>query len=434
MKILMVDKYYFVKGGAERYLFELTEVLQANGHAVIPFSMKHAQNFPTPFDAYFVENMDYALVSAWQKLAHAARIAGRMIYSTQARQRLELLLERERPDVAHLHMIDHQLSPSILLALKKYRVPVIMTVHQYKLICPNYRLYNPRTGAICEKCLSGNFYHPIVERCHKDSAAAGLLLALESYLHRWTKIYERNVDLFHVPSEFMGRKLRQAGVAGGKIRFLPYTIKMDKFEPCYTNRNYVLYFGRLSDEKGILTLLRASAKLPHIPLSIVGDGPEDARMQQFARDHQMRQVSFLGRKSGAELARLVQNANFVVVPSEWYDNSPLVIYESFAYGKPVISTRLGGMPEWVKDHETGLLFDARDPDQLAERIKFLWEHPERVVAFGRNARAMAEEKFQPAAHYEIVHDWYRRLVGGAPVPERTAAPGKPDAVERLLAT
>jgi glycosyltransferase involved in cell wall biosynthesis len=410
MKILMVDKYYFIKGGAERYLFELTEVLQANGHTVIPFAMQHPENFATEYEDDFVDNVDYAIDSFWKKAASFLRITGRMIYSLQARERLDRLIARERPEVAHLHMIDHQLSPSILHALKKYKIPVIQTVHQYKLICPNYRLYNPRTAKICEKCLDGNFYHPIIERCHKDSALAGLLIAVESYVHRWMKIYEKNIDVFHVPSRFMSDKMRQAGIAAGKIRHLPYTIKIDKFTPHFKSRPYALYFGRLSDEKGILTLLRAMKSAADIPLYVVGDGPQEGELKSFVNLKHMKNVSFLGKKSGESLARFVQEARFIVVPSEWYDNSPLVIYESMAYGKPVIAARLGGMPELIIEGETGLLFDAGNTDQLAEKIRFLWDRPALAEQFGRAARAKAEQEFDPAAHYDVVHGWYRELL------------------------
>jgi len=415
MKILMVDKFYFVKGGAERYLFELSEVLQANGHTVVPFAMQHPENFDTHFEDFFVNNIEYAIDSSMQKAAHFFKIAGRMIYSTHARRQIERLIVRERPDIAHIHMIDHQISPSILVALKQHKIPVIQTVHQYKLVCPNYRLYNPRTAKICEKCLGGNFYHPIVERCHKDSAIAGLLLAVESYLHRWTQIYEKHIDVFHVPSRFMGEKMRQAGIAHGKIRHMPYTIKMDKFSPQYANRGYALYFGRLSDEKGILTLLQAMRELPAVTLKVVGDGPQEPELRSFVQQHGMQNVMFLGKKSGEALTRVVQDASFIVVPSEWYDNSPLVIYESMAYGKPVIAARLGGMPELIIDGETGLLFDAGEVGQLLERISFLASHPEQVERFGRAARVKAEQEFDPMVHYNRMLGWYEELLHRAPV-------------------
>lgn len=414
MKVLMIDKYYFVKGGAERYMFELTKVLEAHGHKVIPFSMKHPSNFPTPYSDYFVENIDFNGESTVSKLTTAVKATARLIYYLDARKRLERLIEDHEPDVAHLHMIDHQLSPSILHSLKKFGIPVIQTVHQYKLVCPNYKLYNPRTGEICEKCLSGNFWHPVVERCHKDSALASLMIALESSVHRVTEIYEKNVDIFHVPSHFMGRKFAEAGVGRGKVRQLFYSIEMQKFSPSFVTGDYLLYFGRLSKEKGILTLLKAAKKYSVAPLYIVGDGPQESELKDFAASNHLAHVKFLGVKSGAELEALVKNARAVIVPSEWFDNSPLVIYESFAYGRSVIGAQMGGITELIDEGETGYLFPAGDTEQLVDKMRRLWEFPERALAFGKAARAKAEREFDPLTHYNRMYDWYAELTSRRP--------------------
>jgi len=411
MKILMVDKYFFVKGGAERYMFELAKVLQANGHEIVPFAMQHQDSFDTPYADFFVSNIEYNRHSLLAKAATVARATGRMIYSTEARNRIAKLIEKTQPDIAHLHMIDHQLSPSILHALKDFNIPVIQTVHQYKLACPNYRLYNPTTGQVCEKCLGGNLWHPIKERCHKGSFVASSMIAIESTLHRLTQIYEKNIDLFHVPSHFMGRKLRQPGVGDGKVRHLFYAINMKDFEPHISAGEYVLYFGRLSDEKGILTLLEASRLYPTAPLYIVGDGPQRPVLQEFAIKSEMSQVKFLGLKSGDDLKALVQNARVIVVPSEWYDNSPLVIYEAFATGKPVICSKMGGMPELVDDGQNGLHFEAGDAEELAAQMAAMWQNPKRAMEFGRTARAKAETEFDPDVHYQKIYEWYQELIG-----------------------
>ncbi len=415
MKILMIDKYYFVKGGAERYMFELSKVLEANGHEVIPFSMKHPLNFPTSYSEYFVENIEYNGISKLSKVTTAIKATARMIYYVEARKRLERLIEEHEPDIAHLHMIDHQLSPSILHSLKKFRIPVIQTVHQYKLVCPNYKLYNPRTGEICEKCLSGNLWHPVVERCHKDSVTASFMIALESSLHRMAQIYENNVDIFHVPSHFMGKKYLEAGIAPSKIRHMFYSIELQKFAPSFVSGDYLLYFGRLSKEKGIHTLLNAAKFYPHAPLYIVGDGPQEAELKEYVRQNNLTQVKFWGVKSGAELETLVKNSRAVIVPSEWFDNSPLVIYESFAYGRPVIGAQMGGITELIDDGETGYLFEAGNVEQLVEQMRRLWEKPQRAIEFGKNARAKAEREFNPTVHYNRIYDWYCELTSHQPV-------------------
>ncbi len=415
MKILMIDKYYFVKGGAERYMFELSKVLEAYGHDVIPFSMKHPLNFPTPYSEYFVENIEYNGVSTLSKVTTAVKATARMIYYIEARKRLERLIEDHSPDLAHLHMIDHQLSPSILHSLKKFGIPVIQTVHQYKLVCPNYKLYNPRTGAICEKCLSGNLWHPVIERCHKDSVTASFMIALESTLHRMIHIYENHVDIFHVPSHFMGKKYCEAGVAPGKIRHLFYAIELQKFAPSFATGDYLLYFGRLSQEKGILTLLKAAKNYPTAPLYIVGDGPQETELKEYVRQNHLTQVKFWGVKTGAELEALVRNSRAVIVPSEWFDNSPLVIYESFAYGRPVIGAQMGGITELIDDGDTGYLFEAGNVEQLVAKMRRLWEEPQRALQFGKNARAKAEREFDPTVHYNRIYDWYCELTRHQPV-------------------
>ncbi len=416
MKILIVDKYYFVKGGAERYMFELAKVLEANGHEIIPFAMHHPDSFETKYQKYFAANIEYAQNSILGKLITFIKATGKMIYSLDARRKLEHLLEKTRPDIAHLHMIDHQLSPSILHALKKYNIPVIQTVHQYKLVCPNYRLYNPTTGKVCERCMAGNLLHPIIQRCHKDSVIASAMIALESSLHRLTRIYEKNIDLFHVPSRFMGEKFRQAGVGKNKVRHLFYTINMTDFSPQFAAGHYMLYFGRLADEKGLLTLLRAAKLYSNAPLYIVGDGPQRSELEIFVEENQLNQVRFLGLKSGSELEAVVKQARAILVPSEWYDNSPLVIYESFAYGKPVICSEMGGMRELVDHGVNGLHFQAGDAEALARHMAHLWENPERAVELGKAARDKAEREFDPEVHYNKMIEWYSELTEAATVP------------------
>ena len=307
-------------------------------------------------------------------------------------------------------MIDHQLSPSILHVLKQYDIPVIQTVHQYKLVCPNYRLYNPRTNQVCEKCLGGHFYHPVLERCHKDSLIASAMIAVETSLHRMTHIYDKNVDIFHTPSRFMGDKMVQAGVGKEKIRHLFYTLKLDEYEPSFEFGDYMIYLGRLAKEKGIMTLIKALARLPKSKLLIIGGGPERESLEKYVLEQRLRNIEFAGEKGGDELRSLVRNCRFMVVPSEWYDNSPLVIYEAFAYGKPVIGSKMGGISELIDDNENGFHFEAGSVEQLISKIATLESDHTLITKFGRNARRKAEEVFEPEYHYKQIHDWYSELL------------------------
>ena len=409
LKILMVDKYYFIKGGAERYYFELKKILEANGHDVIPFSMKHPRNYTTEYNDYFVDNIEFNYTSQVKKAANSLKIAGRIIYSLHAKKQIEALIEKIRPDVAHIHMIDHQISPSILHSLKKYDIPVVQTVHQYKLVCPNYRLYNPRKNEICEKCLTGNVIHPIFQRCHKNSAFAGSIIAIEALVHKYLKVFQ-NVDIFHVPSNFMKKKLLEGGIEEDKITKLYYTINLDEYPFTPNYQDYFVYYGRLAEEKGILTLLTAMKSISESNLYIVGEGPQKEILESFCRNNSLKNVKFLGLKNGPELNSIISNSRFVVVPSEWYDNSPLVIYESFSMGKPVIGSDIGGISELIDHGKNGLLFEAGNANDLAESIQMLLNGSDLIQQFGVNARQKAEREFSPSGHYEQILAIYHELL------------------------
>ncbi len=409
MKVLMIDKYYFIKGGAERYYFELSKVLQAFGHEVIPFSMQHEENFPTQYADYFVPNIEFNGLSAAQKIRQMPEIIGRIMYSREAKEAVTRLIEATQPDIVHLHMIDHQLSPSILHAFRDAGIPVIQTCHQYKLVCPSYRLFIMHKNEVCERCISGDFYHAFAQKCLKDSRTGSAIVTAESYLHKWMKIYD-HIDLLHVPSRFLGQKLVQGGFPQEKIWHNFYTINLDDYPFHPEFENYCLYFGRLSQEKGIETLLKAMQSQKAVKLLIAGEGPYRPRLEKMKAEMGLENVTFLGNKGGQELVNLVQKARFIVVPSEWYDNSPLVIYEAFSMGKPAIVSTMGGMPELVDDGENGFHFSAGRADELAEKIGTLWSDEEQIRKFSANARQKAVAEFSPDSHYQNIITIYEKLI------------------------
>ncbi|MCA9734491.1 MAG: glycosyltransferase family 4 protein [Deferribacteres bacterium] len=409
MKILNVDKYYFIKGGAERYYFELAKVLEAYGHEVIPFSMQHPENFETNYAEYFVPNIEFNGLTPLQKMRQTPEILGRIIYSRKAKEAVTRLIEKTKPDIAHLHMIDHQLSPSILHAFRDAGIPVIQTCHQYKLVCPSYRLFVMHTNEVCERCISGDFYHAFAQKCLKDSRGASALVTIESYVHKWMKIYD-NIDLFHVPSRFLGNKLIEGGFPEEKIWHNFYTINLEDYPYHPEYGDYCLYFGRLSEEKGIQTLLRAMKSMPETKLLVAGDGPYRAFLEGLKFELGLENVTFLGNKGGDELVKLVQNSRFIVVPSEWYDNSPLVIYEAFSMGKPAIVSTMGGMPELVDDGINGFHFQAGDEEELSDKVATLWSDTDLIQKFSKNAREKADREFSPAAHYNNIIQVYEKLV------------------------
>jgi glycosyltransferase involved in cell wall biosynthesis len=410
MKILMVDKYYFVKGGVERYIFELKKVLESHGHDVIPFSMKSNLNEDSPYSKYFVENIDFNIESKVEKFLQSFRITGRVIYSFHAKKKLKQLIQKTRPDIAHLHMIDHQISPSILHVLKRYKIPALQTVHQYKFVCPNARMYIDHKNEICERCLGGKFYHSLLQRCHKHSLLASALVTIESYFHHLIKIYD-TIKLFHVPSQFIGKKLEEGGIPVSKIHYQLLTIDLDNYACNTKSSDYIVYYGRLSPEKGVLTLLKAFQKLrTNVPLKIIGEGPERSVLETYKNQNCMKNVTFLGYQSGKQLIESLANSMFVVVPSEWYENSPLTIYESFALGKPVIGARIGGIPEFIQDGVNGYLFQSGNVNELASKMETLLEDTKKVFELGKNAREFAENHFAPEIHYKRLLSVYHTLL------------------------
>lgn len=407
MRLLLGNKYWYRKGGAETYLFEIIEELEARGIDLVPFGMKHPDNLPSDFDRFFVDEVDYDRPARW----HAKlRTAQRIVYSFHSKQKMEELVATVRPDLAHLHNIYHQISPSVLGVLARRGIPVVMTLHDLKLACPNYKM---RThGEICERCVGGRYYHAILHRCVRGSTLQSTLCAVESWVHRTFGLYERNVARFIVPSRFYLGKMIASGIPETKLTFLPNFTHVSRFQPSYEPSDYCVYFGRLSDEKGLLTLLRAMAALRRGRLVIAGDGPLHALLAERIASDKIENVELVGRKSGRELETLIRSARFSLIPSEWYENCPLSGIESFASGTPVVAAAIGGLPELVDDGENGLLFRPFSAEDLAEKMSRLFEDDATVAAMGRAAREKAEREYDASAHVERLLAIYDGVLDG----------------------
>jgi glycosyltransferase involved in cell wall biosynthesis len=406
LKVLLANKFFYLKGGGEVYLFDVIALLQAHGHQVIPFAMRHELNPASDYDSFFVDGVNFDEQRSWRG---DVRKALRILYSREAKRKMEALLDLNRPDMAHIHNIYHQISPSILPALKRRGLPVVMTVHDLKLLCPNYRM---RThGAICERCKPRRFYQAVLHRCVKDSVMASAVCAVESYLHRYSGIYQNNVDKFVTPSRFYQRKLIEWGMPEKKIVFIPNFARLNRFVPDYDGEDYFVYFGRLVEEKGLLTLVQAMRRVQKGSLLIVGDGPLAGALQHAIHEYRLQNVRLTGFKRDAELANLIRRAKFTIVPSEWYENCSLALIESYAWGKPVLGARIGGISEMIEEGKTGLLFEPSSSDDLAEKIDYLFAHGDIAARMGKNARAKAEKEYSSERHYAELMRLYSEFVG-----------------------
>ncbi|MBN1937958.1 MAG: glycosyltransferase [Candidatus Aminicenantes bacterium] len=405
MNILLVNKYFYPRGGSERSVFDTAGLLQARGHGVSFFSMHHPSNRESPDSRYFVSEVDYERPAP----PHLkARAAARLLYSTEARRKLARLLDTARPDLVHLHNIHHQISPSIIPLVKKRGLPVVMTLHDYKMVCPVYTL--ARNGKPCEECGGGRFSRCVLHRCAKGSWSKSLLAAVEMSLHHKVLGLYRGVDVFLSPSRFLKEKMEEMGFAG-RIVHLPHFLPPAGDDPGNPPGEGILYFGRLSSEKGLMTLLEAAGRTS-LSWKIAGEGPLRDALEARIRERALTNVSLLGYKTRDGLIPEIRSSMFVVLPSVWYENQPYAILEAFAGERPVVGSRIGGIPELVRDGETGLTFEAGNAADLAEKAMLLVQSPEWVGDMGCKARRLVETEFSPDIHYRRLMDVYEGVLRG----------------------
>ncbi len=413
MNILIANYRYFISGGPERYLFAVSDLLKAKGHKVVPFSNTYARNEPTEYARYFLSSpIDEGQVYFRDfKLSprRIIRLLQRSIYSLEARRKIRVVIQAEGIQLAYLLAIANYISPSIIDGCKDLGLPVVMRLSDFYLVCPAY-LYL-REGEICEECRNG-LYHALRHKCLQGSLLVTAARVLAMYVHRFLHIYDK-VDAFVAPSRFTLQEMVEAGFEEKKMHYVPSFIKVENFEPRFEPGDYILYFGRLSKEKGIKYLIEAFEKLhPKTPLLLVGhahDG-EDERLKEYVAQRGLSDVRFLGFKTGDELRRLIQGAMFTVTPSIWYDNTPMTVYESFAYGKPVIGSNLGGIAEQIEDGVDGLLFKPKNVDDLAGKMDYLLQNRHLIPEMGRRAREKVKREYNAERHYEALMEIYQDLL------------------------
>ncbi len=404
MKILLVNKFFYPKGGSEISFFETAKLLEERGHKVVFFAMEHPDNLPSSYAKFFVSRVDYeGDGSVFEKV----KVAERLLYSFESKRKIRSLIEEEKIDIVHLNNIHHQISPSILHTFKNFNLPLVMSLRDYKMVCPTYSLL--AKGTLCDRCRGGKYYWCFLNHCSKDSYLKSALNTLEMYLHhKILHIYEL-VDTFISPSLFLKKKIREMGFKGEVIH-LPNFVKLTDFQPSYDyKKRPIIYFGRLSREKGLFTLLKGVEGL-HLKLRIIGDGPLRKELERKVKGDKSNKVFFAGHKQSEELRKEIRESMFVVLPSECYENSPRTVIEAFALGKPVIGARTGGIPELVRDGETGLTFEAGNTGDLRDKIGTLLKNPQVISQMGRRARRWVEEEFNPEKHYQGLMEIYRKAI------------------------
>lgn len=368
MKILLVNKFLHPNGGAETYLFKLGEALTGLGHEVQYFGMAHPNRVVGNRVGAYTKNMDF---HGGAKLTYAVKT----IYSGEARKKIRLVLEDFQPDVCHLNNFNYQLTPSIILEIRKWsrdaRRPckIIYTAHDYQLVCPNHMCYS--AGKPCETCLGGHYGNCVKGRCIHGSLAKSVIGALEGAFWRRMGVY-REMDAVICCSGFLKTKLDTHPHLVGK------TVVMHNFaEPVKPAEKgeYVLYFGRYSREKGVEMLAQTAKELPEISFLFAGSGPLEHLLKGIPN------VRNVGFQRGEALTNLIRRARFAVCPSQWYENCPLSVLESLSCGTPVLGAAIGGIPELIRPGENGALFESGNREDLKKKLREMWENPPRVTEF-----------------------------------------------------
>lgn len=390
MKILLVNKFLYPKGGAETYVLKLGGILKEKGHEVAYFGLRNEKNIVgNPLDVQ-VSDLDFS--KGMLKNLHAPL---RMIYCTEAERKLRKLLNAFQPDVVHLNNIQFHLTPSVILETERYRrktgrpLKIIYTAHDYQLICPSHGLFD-RNHNICEKCLGGNYTHCLMSRCIKNSRAKSFLGMLDGYFWKWNRAYD-GIDTIICCSCFLKTKLDT------QERFRDKTLVLHNFAdrvPKLESRkeDYVLQFGHLSRDKGTLTLLKAARQLPEIRFVFAGFGPAVEEIGKVPN------AEFVGFQTGEKLQMLIRRARVCVCPSEWYENCPFSVIEAQMYGTPVIGSRIGGIPELIREGVTGELFAPGSADDLTAVLEKLLFTPGMAEQYAKNC--LSAEFETPESYYE----------------------------------
>ena len=410
MKIVLAHKFFHLVGGTEIYFQNLADILEQQGHETIPFSVKHPLNPPSEYDKFFLEPLDFRGQSAWYKAKNFGRILGRTFYSTEARSKLGSLISEVQPDIAHLQAIENHISPSIVDELRQHDVPIVQSVNTYKHTCASYRHYLQDRNENCERCRGGRHYHAVQTRCVKGSLLASTLGMLEMYLHHPVMHIYDKIDRFIVPNRFMEDKMVEAGYSRDKLVRLRNPFDLTSIEASREPGDFILYFGRIEPEKGVLPLVQSMKYLPKERLVVVGDGADLEKCQQQAKDNGVDNIEFVGPKWGDELTPFLQNCSLVVVPSLWFEPSPYVIYQAFGSGKPVVASRVGGIPDMITP-ETGSLVEPGNVDEIAEAIGSICSDRDKLKRMGIAARQWAETKLSPALYYQRIMEVYEEISG-----------------------
>ena len=395
MKVLMINKFLYPNGGSETYIFKLGEYLEQMGHEVQYCGMEHKGRCVGNRVDEYTSDMDFHGGSKISKLTYPLKT----IYSKEARVKIRKVLDDFQPDACHLNNFNYQLTPSIILEVVKWRketkkyFKIIFTAHDYQLVCPNHMLNNPNTHKNCEKCLGGHYINCVNGKCIHNSTAKSVIGMMEAEFWKLKGTY-RYIDKMICCSEFMKTKLDTNPLFANKTIAIHNFIDKVEWQD-NEKKNYVLYFGRFSKEKGIGTLIKVCQQLPDIQFIFAGTGP----LENVIND--VPNIKNVGFKKSKELEKLIREARFSIYPSEWYENCPFSVMESQMYGTPVIGADIGGIPELIQAGKTGELFESGNSNSLKLKIQNLWNDKDLCKQYSENCRNI---------EFDSIDKYYQKLI------------------------
>lgn len=399
MRILLVNKFHYLRGGSEKYYFELAQLLKSKGHTVGFFSMKHEENITTGDAEYFVEEIDLNTGSKLKALD--------VIYSQENKRLMAKALEEFKPDIVHINNFQRQLSASIIDAIKEKNIPIVMTAHDLNPICPaSIMLYN---GEVCDDCITKGYAQCIKKKCVKGSTLKSTLGVMEKKYYDIHKVF-RKIDCIISPSEFIKNQLVNGKLKYSEIVTL-HNFVNESVRNEYVLGDYAFYLGRLSKEKGILNLIEAIGDIPNAKLLIAGDGPERERIEAYISEHKLDgRITLLGYQNQDSIHKYITNSRFVVIPSICNENCPYSVLEAMEIGKPIVASRIGGIPELIADGENGYLYKADDINELKEKLMLMLDNDDKVNRFAQKSRELYESYYSPDSYYIELIKIYNKVM------------------------
>jgi glycosyltransferase involved in cell wall biosynthesis len=407
-RVLLINNCHYRRGGADVVYLNTGDLLESRGHDVAYFSTKSKYNYPTPYSDFFVRDIDALKLNFVEQLAYMPR----KLYSGESHRNLKKVIDHFKPDLAHIHLYKGGLTASILPVLRREKIPAIITLHDYSLLCPRNIMIDG-DGKICERCLTATRLNCIYHKCNRQNLYYSIVNYVEFVLNNNILKPQNYFNKIICVSKFNYLKHHSHPLFNERFLHLyNFYPSLSQSNPKTVKGSYFLFYGRLAPEKGVMTLINTWKRLDHeVRLKIIGEGVMSGEIKDEIKNNNLSNIEFLGFRKGEELFRYIRDASFILVPSEWYENNPLTIVEAYSLGKPVIGSNIGGIPELIIEGKTGFLFNMGDSNEFELKIRQATQLGEvQYLEMSEAAFGFACEKFSEKTHYRDLLNIYNEVL------------------------